>query len=74
MDNIILIWLLKGDLPLKISWTFQSSSHDSTNSQKGVQISKIGQKSSVLTIESLSGEHTGNYTVKLLLVSQRITY
>jgi hypothetical protein len=53
---------MKGDTPLKISWTFQGYG-SSLNTQKGVEISKTSSKSSLLSIESLSAENSGNYTV-----------
>jgi len=54
--------MIEGDMPIKISWTFQG--YGSTlNSQKGVDISKTSSKSSLLSIDSLSAENSGNYTV-----------
>lgn len=52
----------QGDTPMKISWTFQGFG-SALNTLKGVQITKTNQKSSVLSIESMSAEHSGNYTV-----------
>ncbi len=54
---------VNGDTPLKISWTFQGF-NTALNSMKGVQISKTSQKSSLLNIDSLTAENSGNYTVK----------
>lgn len=52
----------EGDTPLQITWTFHGTTDTSTNSQSGVSTMKLGQKSSVLMIESVTSEHTGNYT------------
>ena len=50
-----------GDLPVEITWTFHGS--DATKrSQTGVSIMKVGSKSSLLIIESVSTENSGNYT------------
>ena len=52
--------MTQGDLPLdSIQWTFQG--HDTLNSLKGVQISRVGQKSSILTIE-VDYSHSGVYS------------
>lgn len=53
---------MNGDLPLKIHWTFHGFG-TALNSMKGVEISKSSQKSSLLSIDSLSAENSGNYTV-----------
>jgi len=58
--------LIEGDTPIKISWTFQGYG-SSLNTQKGVEISKTSSRSSLLSIESLSAENSGNYTVNLFL-------
>lgn len=53
-----------GDTPIKISWTFQSIGFGAAlNKLNGVEITKTGQKSSVLSIDSLTAENSGNYTV-----------
>lgn len=51
-----------GDIPMKITWTFHGFG-TALNAMKGVQIHKTGQKSSVLGIEGLTAENSGNYTV-----------
>jgi len=51
--------VVQGDRPLELSWWFDGIqiSEDRTD------ISMIsGKKSTMLTIDSLSGEHSGNYT------------
>lgn len=40
----------QGDLPVSMQWTFQGN--ETLNNQRGVQISKVGKKSSILTIEA----------------------
>ena len=51
--------LSDGDLPLSILWTFNN--HPIT-SEMDVLISKLGKRSSVLTIESVDARHAGNYS------------
>lgn len=47
-----------GDLPIDILWTFNN--HPIT-SELDVIISKMGKRSSVLTIESVKAHHAGKY-------------
>lgn len=56
----ITCFVAKGDTPLKISWNFDGQ--DSSSSQLGMSTSRIGERTSVLIIESLMASHTGNYT------------
>ncbi|KAJ2950045.1 hypothetical protein O0L34_g11384 [Tuta absoluta] len=51
----------KGDLPLDISWTFSSETIDS-NQQRDITTTPLGPRASVLTINSVSANHQGNYT------------
>lgn len=51
----------QGDSPLKVSWTFHGPD-SSTRTQSGVQVVKVGEKSSLLIIDSVTSEHSGNYT------------
>lgn len=59
-----------GDLPISIYWTFngmplyqKSSNIDvNRNSNNDVIIANMGSRSSVLTIDSVRGQHSGNYT------------
>ncbi|XP_031640132.1 Down syndrome cell adhesion molecule-like protein Dscam2 isoform X21 [Contarinia nasturtii] len=48
-----------GDLPLNIFWTFNNQP---ITPDMDVNVSKLGKRSSVLTIDSVSGHHIGNYT------------
>lgn len=48
-----------GDLPISIKWKFNDRFIE-TDSE--VMISKMGSRSSVLTIESIRDYHAGNYT------------
>ncbi|KAK4008603.1 hypothetical protein OUZ56_013738 [Daphnia magna] len=50
---------LKGDTPLHFTWTFHG---DVTTFQSGVTTASVGQRSSVLMIDSLSPNHAGTYT------------
>lgn len=49
--------VIEGDLPVDLSWTFHGPS-----SKAGIETMKIGSRSSVLNIDSVSGDHAGNYT------------
>ncbi|CAK1540555.1 unnamed protein product [Leptosia nina] len=51
----------KGDLPLEISWTFSSETIDS-NMHRDITTTPLGPRASVLTIDSVSANHQGNYT------------
>lgn len=49
----------KGDAPLKISWNFHG---EALSSHMGITTTKLGDRSSVLTIGSAMAAHSGNYT------------
>lgn len=49
----------KGDLPLKISWSFHG---EELSSHMGMSTSRMGDRTSFLTIDSLMAAHSGNYT------------
>ena len=51
----------QGDTPIQISWVFHGQD-SSKASQNGISVIKNGPRSSSLIIESLTSEHTGNYT------------
>ena len=51
----------EGDTPLQITWAFHGTDM-TTRTQSGVSTMKLGQKSSVLMIDSVTSEHAGNYT------------
>lgn len=51
--------ILSGDLPIDIEWLFNDYP---INSYSGINVIKGGRKSSMLTIESITGRHAGNYT------------
>lgn len=60
-----------GDLPISIYWTFngiplnQKTSNiggGSRDKNNDIIISNMGSRSSVLTIDSVKGQHAGNYT------------
>ena len=50
-----------GDTPLHITWSFHGKD-SSTRSQAGVNVMKVGAKGSILSIESVTSDHSGNYT------------
>lgn len=47
-----------GDLPLNIFWTFNNQP---ITPDSDVSISKLGKRTSILTIDSVSGHHSGKY-------------
>ena len=50
-----------GDLPLSsFSWTFQG--RDSLHKQKGVEVSRFGPTTSILTIPQVDVTHSGSYS------------
>uniref|UniRef100_A0A182YKL3 Down syndrome cell adhesion molecule n=2 Tax=Neocellia TaxID=44535 RepID=A0A182YKL3_ANOST len=51
----------KGDMPIEIVWSFNGQPLY-TGDDKGVIITKSGHRVSMLTIESVSSQHAGNYT------------
>ena len=60
-DHVQLTCVAHGDLPLSpIQWTFQGI--DTINNQRGIEISRLGPKSSILTIESVDFLHSGVYS------------
>lgn len=55
----IMCLVLSGDTPIDINWLFNDYP---INSYMGITIVKGGKKSSMLTIESVTGRHSGNYS------------
>lgn len=53
--------VLKGDRPMKIHWTLNDNVINS-KTHDGIVISKTGKMISVLSIDSVTAQHTGNYT------------
>lgn len=51
--------VIEGDLPVDISWTFHGVR---LSASSGIETTKIGSRSSVLNIDSVSADHSGNYT------------
>jgi hypothetical protein len=49
----------KGDTPLKISWSFHG---EDLSSHMGMSTSRIGDRTSLLIINSVMAAHSGNYT------------
>ena len=50
----------KGDSPLVLGWFFHG--HQVTSDQSGVSINKLGDRISVLSIQSVTAGHSGDYT------------
>lgn len=58
----------EGDLPLEITWTLNDQSLESFPE---VSIAKLGKRSSVLTIESITYTNAGNYTCEATNIAGR---
>lgn len=57
--------ITKGDLPIKVWWTFKGDDDDhpyNLTTNDGVMITKPSAKMSVLGIEAVKARHRGNYT------------
>lgn len=63
----------KGDLPLEISWTFSSETIDSSQ-QRDITTTPLEPRVSVLTINSVSANHQGNYTCIVQNAAGRAEY
>ena len=61
----------KGDLPAEITWAF----YGKDTSTMGMTTTRLGQRSSILQIDSITAAHSGDYTctVKNLVGSQNYT-
>jgi Immunoglobulin domain len=55
----VICHVAKGDLPLEVRWLFKGKP---ISSILRIMITKIGDKSSLLSIPSVSAEHIGQYT------------
>lgn len=51
-----------GDLPISFDWLHNTEPIVEFSS--GVSVSKLGKRTSAMTIDSISGQHAGNYTCK----------
>lgn len=63
----------KGDLPLDISWTFSSETLDSSL-QRDITTMPLNPRASLLTINSVSANHQGNYTCIVQNAAGRAEY
>lgn len=63
----------KGDLPLDISWTFSSETMDSSL-QRDITTMPVSPRTSMLTINSVSANHQGNYTCIVQNAAGRAEY
>jgi hypothetical protein len=61
----------KGDKPLKITWNFHG---EELSSHMGITTTKIGDRSSILTIVSVMAAHSGNYTCTAQNVAGTVSY
>lgn len=51
--------ILKGDLPVNVKWFLNNIS---ISQIEGITVSKIGQKISTISVESVKENHAGEYT------------
>lgn len=63
--------ILSGDLPVDIDWVFNDYP---INSYSGITVVKGGKKASMLTIESVTGRHSGNYTCRARNSAGSVSY
>ena len=49
----------EGDLPLTVSWIFHGRE---LSSQMGIETTRLGKRTNILTIDAVAAAHTGNYT------------
>ena len=64
----------EGELPIDIQWTFQGIG-TALNTQNGVEISRFGPKSSILSITDLNHNiHTGNYSCTVSNTAGKVTH
>lgn len=61
----------KGDKPLKITWNFHG---EELSSHMGITTTKIGDRSSILTIVSVMAAHSGNYTCTAQNAAGTVSY
>ena len=52
--------IIKGDIPLTLSWHKDGRSIDSSSQQ--ISVKTVDQYNSILVIENLKYDHTGNYS------------
>ena len=51
----------EGDLPIELSWTFRGDSQTGL-ADMGISTTRVGPRSSVLQIDSVTAAHSGEYT------------
>jgi len=56
----VMCFVAEGDLPVDIAWWFNGEVI--APGRDDIQTSKVSKKSAILTIESVTGEHAGNYS------------
>lgn len=60
-----------GDLPIEFKWLFNGKPLISYDS---VSTTKMGKRRSVLTIESVNGNHAGNYTCQVSNIAEIVNF
>ena len=55
--------VVRGDSPITLTWIFHGSDSDAkTRTHAEVRTMKVGEKTNILTISSVTPEHIGSYT------------
>ncbi len=57
---------VKGDPPLKISWSFRQSNETAGRSlPDGVIVTPVGDRGTIMLVNSVNSFHQGNYTCRI---------
>lgn len=60
-----------GDLPIEFKWLFNGRP---VKELAGITTAKMGKRNSVLTIDSVSGKHAGNFTCQATNSAASVTF
>lgn len=60
-----------GDLPVEFRWLFNGRS---VSEVAGITTAKMGKRNSVLTIDSVTGKHAGNFTCRASNIATKANF
>lgn len=63
--------ITSGDFPVDIRWLFNG---EPLMAYDSISTTKVGKRSSVLTIESVNGQHAGNYTCQVKNIADTVNF